>query len=116
MSAIPILGEGPFKPKAPAIVRANAYWTPRVMAHQAIAPGRKAGQTQGTHLDNLIQCRRMLTLSPAAAKKFVSPRGKSMCERNNYCVKPSMRIARAWCDATGDFHPGCLVFFPKELA
>lgn len=116
MSAVPILGEGPFKPKAPSIVRASAYWTPRVIAKQSVATGRKSGQTAGTHIDNLIEARRVLTLSPAAAKKFTTPRGKSQCERNNYCMKRSMPIARAWCDVTGDFHPGCLMFFPKELA
>lgn len=112
MSAIPIFEA----PKAPAIIRASKYWTPRLMAKEALAAGRKAGQTQGTHLDNLIECRRVLTLSPAAARKFTTPRGKSLCERKNYCMKRSMPIARAWCDATGDFHPGCLMFFPKELA
>lgn len=116
MSAVPILGEGPFKPKAPAIVRAGAYWTPRLIAKNAVAAGRKEGQTAGTHLDNLIESRRVLALSPAAAKKFTTPRGKSMCERVGYVMKRSMPIAQSWCDVSGDFHPGCLMFFPKEIA
>lgn len=115
MTAIPILGEGPFKPKAPTIIKGAAYWTPRVMAKNAVAPGRKEGQTAGTHLDNLIANRRLLTLSPAATRKFTTPKGKSLCERSGYVLKRSMPLARAWCDATGNYHPECFVFFPKEL-
>jgi hypothetical protein len=100
---------------APAIVRASSYWSPRRMVKEFLSPDRKAGQTMGTHIDNLVQCRRVITLSPEEARKFTQPRGRSIAERNNYAMKRSMPVAQAWCDATGQYHPGCLVFFPKEL-
>jgi hypothetical protein len=102
--------------KAPAIIRASKYWTPQVMAQQTEFTGRKEGQTQGTHLDNLVQLRRVICLSPEAAKKFGHPKGRSMAEKHGYVIKRSVPVARSWCDATGEFHPGCIVFFPKELA
>jgi hypothetical protein len=101
---------------APAIVRASKYWTPRLMAKEAEAKGRKSGQTTGTHIDNLVQCRKVITLSPSEAKKFSFPRGRSLAEKHNYVIKRSMPVARAWCDAGGQFHPACIVFFPKEFA
>jgi len=114
---IPLIGQTQTQRiAAPAIVRASKYWTPRLMAKQTEYAGRKSGQTVGTHLDNLIQCRRMICLSPGEARKFSQPRGKSLAEKHNYVIKRSMPVARSWCDATREFHPGCIVFFPKELA
>ena len=107
---------GQFKAKAPAIIRPGSAWTNRAMLKTVESAGRKSGQLAGTHLDNLIQNRRVITLSPEAARKFGHPRGKSMAEREQYVIKKSMPVARAWCDASGQFHPGCIVFFPKELA
>lgn len=104
------------KVAAPAIIRASKYWTPKLIAKQYESAGRKEGQLMGTHMDNLVQTRRVITLSPEAATKFGHPRGRSMAEKNGYVCKKSMPFARAWCDATGQFHPGCIVFFPKELA
>jgi hypothetical protein len=102
--------------KAPAIIRPSSHWTPQVMAKQTEFTGRKEGQTQGTHLDNLVQLRRVICLSPEAAKKFGHPKGRSLAEKHGYVIKRSVPVARSWCDATGEFHPGCIVFFPKELA
>ena len=110
-----ILAE-PFTAKAPSIIRASKYWTPKRMAKQAESSGRKTAQLTGTHIDNLIQLRRVLTLSPEAARKFGHPRGRSQAERAGYVIKKSIPVARSWCDASGEFHPGCIVFFPKELA
>jgi len=101
---------------APNVIKGANHWTPRLMARESESAGRKEGQTAGTHLDNLVQTRRILTLSPDVAKKFATPAGKSMAERNNYVIKRSMPFARAWCDVTGQFHPGCIVFYPKEFA
>lgn len=102
--------------KAPAIVRASSAWTPRLIAKQTESAGRKQGQLAGTHLDNLVEARRIITLTPEAARKFGHPRGRSHAERVGYVIKKSIPVARAWCDATGVFHPGCIVFFPRELA
>jgi hypothetical protein len=104
------------KPAAPAIIKGAKHWTPKVMARQSESGGRKEGQTIGTRIDDLVQTRRVITLAPDQAMKFAHPKGRSMAERNGYVCKRSMPFARAWCDATGQFHPGCIVFFPKELA
>lgn len=101
---------------APAIIKGSKHWTPKLVAKTYESSGRKQGQTIGTRLDDLVQTRRIITLTPDAARKFGHPRGRSMAERNGYVCKKSMPFARAWCDATGEFHPGCIVFFPKELA
>jgi hypothetical protein len=101
---------------APAIIRGNDHWTPRRMSKEFESAGRKEGQLAGTHIGDLVAARRVITLSPEAARKFGHPAGKSMAERNDYVIKRSVPFARAWCDATGQFHPGCIVFFPKELA
>lgn len=105
-----------FKAKAPAIIKADKWVNPRLYIKTMESAGRKQGQTVGTHLDNLVQTRRVITLSPDAARKFSLPKGKSMAEKHGYVLKRSLTFARAWCDATGDFHPGCIIFFPKELA
>lgn len=113
MSAVPF-GHSQTVAK-PAIIRASKYWTPRLMAKESVFKGRKQGQTAGTHIDNLIQLRRVITLAPDAAKKFMFPRGRSLAEKHNYCIKKSMPVARAWCDASNNFHPACIVLFPREL-
>lgn len=105
-----------FKASAPAIVHASKWTNLRHLVKTVESSGRKEGQTAGTHLDNLVQTRRVITLSPNAARKFSLPKGRSMAEKHGYVLKRSLTFARAWCDATGDFHPGCIIFFPKELA
>jgi hypothetical protein len=101
---------------APAIIKPKSHWTPARFAASLESSGRKSGRTVGSHIDDLVQSRRVITLTPEEAKKFAYPRGSSMAERNGYVMRKSMPFARAWCDASGQFHPGCIVFFPRELA
>ena len=101
---------------APAIIRASKYWTPRMMAKESEHSGRKSKQTAGSYLDDLVQTRRVICLSVPEARKFSFPKGRSLAEKYGYVIKKSIPIARSWCDATREFNPDCIVFFPKELA
>lgn len=97
-----------YKPSAPAIIRAASAWTPRAMA-KTFEFKRKAVQLNGSFLDDLVQNRKVITLSPDVARKFSA-------KKAGYVVKKSMPIAQSVCDVTKQFHPACFVFFPKELA
>jgi hypothetical protein len=96
------------KPAAPAIIRSASAWTPRALA-KAFEFKRKPVQLTGSHLDDLVCNRKVITLAPEVARKF-------NLKKAGYVVKKSMPIAQSICDATKQFHPACFVFFPKELA
>lgn len=102
--------------KAPGILKGKAFWTPSRYAQVIESAGKRSGSLSGSHIDDLVQARRVITLTPDEAKKFAYPRGSSMAERNDYVIRRSMPFARAWCDASGQYHPGCIVFFPRELS
>ena len=108
---IPLIGLTLRKIAAPAIIHASKYWTPKRMAEQSVFAGRKSKNTVGTHIDNLVANRKLVMLSPSEARKF-----KPLAKRHRYVLRRSMPIARGLCDASGEFHAGCIVFFPEEIA
>lgn len=93
---------------APAIIRAASAWTPRAMA-KVFEFRRKPKQLNGSFLDDLVENRKLITLAPDVARKFNH-------RKAGYIVKKSMPVAQSICDATKQFHPACIVFFPRELA
>lgn len=99
-----------FKAKAPAIVRAGAYWTPRAMAREAEAkaPKRRAAAND---VDDMIENRKVIALEPSVSRKY-----KRVLARAGYTIKKSMPIVQSKCDATGVFCTQCILFFPKEIA
>lgn len=99
-----------FKPAAPAIVRAGAYWTPRMMAREAEtkAPKRRVAAHE---LEGMLENRKVIALEPTQARKY-----KRELKAAGYTIKKTMPIVQSKCDATGLFCPQCILFFPKEIA
>lgn len=93
---------------APSIIKGAKYWTPRAMA-KVFEFRRKPKQLNGSFLDDLVENRKVITLSPDVARKFNA-------KKAGYVIKKSMPIAQSQCDVTKQFHPACIVFFPRELA
>ena len=104
-----LLGQSRFKAKAPAIVRASAYWTPRAMARESEvkAPRRRSVND----VDDMIENRKVIALEPSVSRKY-----KRALARAGYTIKKSMPIVQSKCDATGVFCTQCILFFPKEIA
>lgn len=99
-----------FTAKAPAIVRASKYWTPRRMADvfEAQAPKRRVAAHE---LEGMIENRKVVALTPQAFAKY-----RRALTRAGYVIKKSMPVCQSKCDATGEFCATCVMLFPKEIA
>lgn len=105
-----ILPHAPKKVAAPAIVRASAYWTPRMMAKEAEA--KKPKRNVAAHqIEDMIENRKVIALNAVQARKF-----KKVLKAKDYTIKKSMPFVQSKCDATGVFDRSCILFFPKEIA
>lgn len=104
-----MIGQPKFEAKAPAIVRASAYWTPRMMAREA--ESKEPRRRSVNDVDDMIENRKVIALEPSVSRKY-----KRVLARAGYTIKKSMPIVQSKCDATGVFCTQCILFFPKEIA
>lgn len=110
MGAVHLLGNVARKFAAPAIIRASKYWTPRAIAKdlEEKAPKRRVVAHQ---LEGLIENRKIVMLEASQARRF-----KQVLKRNRYTIRKSMPVVQGKCDATGQYCPSCILFFPEEIA
>jgi hypothetical protein len=82
-------------------------WTPRRMLGIFADKGRKAGQTSGSHVADLAALGKVISLGiDCCARKF-SPRA------NGYVTRPSLPLARGWCDGCHEYRPVNRLFFKQ---
>jgi hypothetical protein len=90
-----------------AIVRPEHSYTRKERAKMAEHSGRKSGQTAGTYLDNLVQLRKVIFLSPQAVIKFDH-------KKHKYQVDKRLGIVFSECDATRE-RTRCYCLRPMEM-